>query len=223
MRTIKIPDEKIDLFREWFDANLPTFNDYQWQINKLILKNLYNITEDKYHQTKRGEIKDKEMRKEILSAVSEFGFDKNSMTSPDMNFARGFLPIAIHVDIPDFDTYQDGNTILIPLTFSDKIKTFWWKGNVYEPIFDYWIEKQDWNQRKKVNNISEQYDVTNGFFPKPDVTDYMELDGIGEWFKGNCFSGRRSQPHCSNNFKTSGIEYKDYILIQTTDQHHRDE
>ena len=223
MRTIKIPDEKIDLFREWFDANLPKFNDYQWQINKSILKNLYNITEDRYHQTKRGEIKDKEMRREILSAVSEFDFDKNSMTNPYMNFARGFLPIAIHVDIPDFDTHQDGNTILIPLTFSDKIKTFWWKEKVYEPIFDYWIEKQNWNQRKKVNNISEQYDVTNGFFPKPDVTDYMELDGIGEWFKGSCFSGRRSQPHCSNNFKTSGIEYKDYILIQTTDQYHRDE
>ena len=223
MKTIRIPDEKIDLFREWFNASLSLFDDVAWQTNKTILKNLYNITEDRYYQTKRGEIKNKEMRKEILNAVSEFGFEKNSMINPYINFARGFLPIAIHVDIPDSDTHQDGNTILIPLTFSDKIKTFWWKENVYEPVFDYWVEKQDWTQRKKVNNISEQYNITNGFLPNPDIIDHMELDGIGEWYKGNCFSGRRSQPHCSNNFKTNGIEYKDYILIQTTDQHHRDE
>ena len=223
MKTIRIPDEKIDLFREWFNASLSLFDDVAWQTNKTILKNLYNITEDRYYQTKRGEIKNKEMRKEILNAVSEFGFEKNSMINPYINFARGFLPIAIHVDIPDSDTHQDGNTILIPLTFSDKIKTFWWKENVYEPVFDYWVEKQDWTQRKKVNNISEQYNITNGFLPNPDIIDHMELDGIGEWYKGNCFSGRRSQPHCSNNFKTNGIEYKDYILIQTTDQYHRDE
>ena len=224
METIRIPDEKIDLFREWFDASLPTFNDYQWQVNKPILKNLYNITEDRYHQTKRGEIKDEEMRQEIFSTVAEFGLSKKvDRRNAYMNFARGFLPIAIHVDVPADNIHEDGNTILIPLTFDDRIKTFWWKEKVYEPVFDYWIEKQNWDQREKVNNISEQYDVRNGYFPKPDVTDYMELDGIGEWFKGNCFCGRRSQPHCSNNFKTSGIEYKDYILIQTTDQLHRDE
>jgi hypothetical protein len=217
MKTIKIPNKTIDLFRELFDASLPSFNDFQWQINKDILKGLYNITEEKAPQTLRGEVRNKEIRQEIISALDDLDINRKFLTSSYINFARGFLPIAIHVDIPANSTSEDGDTILIPLTFDDKIKTFWWKNNVHEPIFDYWIEKQDWTKREKINNLREQYDIRNGYFFKQEVIDYMELDGIGEWFKGSCFCGRRSQPHCSSNFKASGIAHKDYILLQTTD------
>lgn len=224
MDSITVPHEKIDQLRKHFDEAYDSLEDAQWQINKELLAKLYNITDkEKVMQTKRGIMKRGTDAHKLVAEILE---PFNIKADPDgwhINYARGFLPIAMHVDIGDNDTNADGDTILIPLTFDDRIKTLWWKGHVYEPVFDWWIEKQDWQNKTKVHNITEQYDLSNGFWRRPEVADYMELDGVGDWFKGNIFRGRRSQPHCSNNFKSSGIEHKDYILIQTTDQAYRSE
>ena len=224
MDSITVPHEKIDQLRKHFDEAYDSLEDAQWQVNKELLEKLYNITgKDKVMQTKRGIMKrGTDARKLVAEILEPF----NIKAHPDgwhINYARGFLPIAMHVDIPEHDTNHDGDTILIPLTFDDRIKTLWWKCHVYEAVFDFWIEKQDWPNKQKLNNISEKYDLSNGFWRKPEIVDYMPLDGIGDWSKGNVFKGRRSQPHCSNNFLTSGISHKDYILIQTQDQDHRSE
>lgn len=224
MDSITVSHDKIDQLRIYFDQIYESLEDAQWQVNKDLLKKVYNITGvDKVMQTKRGLMKHgTEARELVIDLLEPFNI-KASPRGWHINYARGFLPIAIHVDIADYKPHDDGDTILIPLTFDDRIKTIWWKGHVYEPIFDYWVESQDWSKKKKQNSLSEQFDMSNGYWPKPEIVDYMPLDGIGEWSKGNIFRGVRSQPHASNNFKSSGIEYKDYILIQTGGQHHREQ
>lgn len=216
MDSITIPHDMIDRFRSYFDESLNTFDDFQWQNNRKILKNLYNIPKEKDYQSKRGEIKNIGVRTEIVESISEFGISKGLLLGSYMNFARGILPIAIHVDIAE--DKGDGETIIIPLTYDKNIKTIWFKENVFEPIFDYWVESQDFSKRQKVNNLRNEFDMSNAYYHRPEIVDYMEVDGIGDWKKGNVFRGRRSQPHCSNNFRTSGIDFKDYIIIQTGDQ-----
>lgn len=216
MDNITIPHDKIDQFRQYFDESLPNFNDFQWQCNKKILQNLYGIEKEKDYQSKRGEIIDTKIRKEIMTAVENFKIPKKILQGSYMNFARGILPIAVHVDIAE--DKKDGYTIIIPLTFNTKIKTIWFAEKVFEPIFDSWIEAQNFDQREKENNLRQQLDLSNAYYHNPEVIDFLKLDGIGEWTKGNAFRGRRSQPHCSNNFKTSNIDFKDYIIIQTGDE-----
>ena len=60
--------------------------------------------------------------------------------------------------------------------------------------------------------------MSNGWYWQPDIVDYMELDGIADWEKGNAFCLKRSQIHCSTNFRKNGFEYKDYILVQTNNK-----
>ncbi len=216
MDNITIPHDIIDQFRIYFDESLPKFNDFQWQCNKKILKNLYGIDKEKDYQSKRGEIIDKKIRKEIMLAIASFEIPKKILQGSYMNFARGILPIAVHVDIAE--DKRDGDTIIIPLTFNKKIKTIWFNEKVFEPIFDNWISAQNFDTKEKTNNLRNELDLTNAYYHNPKLIDFLKLDGIGEWTKGNAFRGRRSQPHCSNNFKSSGIDFKDYIIIQTGDE-----
>ena len=215
MDTIQIPNDTIDHLRYLFDKAYDSLDDAQWIYNKEQLKKLYGIEGmDRVMQTKRGQPSN-DVQKIIIDAVKEFdspGLEK----SPHINFARAFYPIAIHVDINE--SLEDGNTIIIPLTFNDDIKTLWWKKRVYSPIFDFWVQEQNFFVGKnKVNDLSTRYNLDTGFWPKPEIVDYMEIDGIGDWQKGTAFMGRRSQPHCSTNFLKSGITHKDYILIQTNE------
>ena len=215
MDTIQIPYDTIDLLRDLFDQAYDNLDDAQWITNKEQLKKLYGIEGvDRVMQTKRGQ-PSSDVQKIIIDAVKEFdspGLEKYS----HINFARAFYPIAIHVDINE--SAVDGDTIIIPLTFNEDIKTLWWKGSVYSPIFDSWLHEHNlFEGADKVNNLSTKYNLENGFWPKPDIVDYMELDGIGNWRKGTAFMGRRSQPHCSTNFLKSGMTHKDYILIQTNE------
>jgi hypothetical protein len=217
MDTIQIPYDTIDLLRDLFDQAYDNLDDAQWITNKEQLKKLYGIEGvDRVMQTKRGQ-PSSDVRKIIIDAVKEFdslGLVKYS----HINFARAFYPIAIHVDVPPPPKPQDGDTIIIPLTFNEQIKTVWWKGQVYNPVFDFWLAEQNYfSDKKKLNNLSKTYNLENAYWPKPDIVDYMELDGIGDWRKGTAFMGRRSQPHCSTNFLKSGMTHKDYILIQTNE------
>jgi len=214
MDTIQIPNDTIDLLRNLFDQAYDSLNDAQWIKNKAQLKNLYGIEGvDRVMQTKRGQ-PNKDARKIIIDAVKDF--DSPGLESSHINFARAFYPIAIHVDIQG--SRDDGDTIIIPLTFNKDIKTIWWKGTVYKACFDAWLEEKNFFiDEDKVNNLSSKYELDTGFWQKPDVVDYMQIDGIGDWLKGRAFRGRRSQPHCSTNFLKSGLTYKDYILIQTNE------
>jgi hypothetical protein len=214
MDSIVISNEKILQLRKFFDKAYYNLEDAQWVNNKEQLEKLYNIKNvERKMQTKRGLVKG-DARDLVIECCANFNIDENIITNAHMNFARAFLPIAIHVDIAD--PKNDGDTIIIPLTFDTKIKTIWWKGKITSPIFDDWINAQDWSTKKRVNKLSEEFDLSNGYWSKPEIIDYMDLDGIGEWQRGNVFRGRRSQPHCSTNFLNSGIKSKDYILIQTS-------
>jgi hypothetical protein len=213
MKSIQIPHIRIDELRKKFNEFVPTFNDFQWQTNKFWFKELFNMNEEKGVQTARRTIVGGEEAELLADTLKQFGFKK--LERSFINFSRGFLPIAMHVDVPEGSLEEDGWTIMIPLTFDHRIKTIAFKGKVTEPVFDNWILKQDWTNRKKVNNLREQFDLRSAYYIKPEIIDYMELYGVGDWSKGNAFCFKRSQPHCSTNFKSYGIPYKDYIILQT--------
>ena len=212
----KITDDVHNELIEIFDNNLSKFDDHVWNTRAPMLKELYNINDEKHIQTLRMEIKDPSVRAKIRSIVNLFdGIDN---VDGFMNFCRGYLPIAMHTDVcvnPD-ETVEDGYTIMIPLTVDKRIQTIVWQERMGYPVFDEWADTIHWNNRVKLNNLSEKYNLSNGHWPKPDIVDYMALDDVCQWSKGNAWCFKRSQIHCSTNFKASGIEYKDYILIQTT-------
>ena len=217
MKHIQIPHARIDELRIEFDKHVPLFDDFQWQSNKHYFKKVFNIDQDSGIQTARRRIYGP-VTELVADSVKQFGFDKIERCY--MKFARGYLPIAMHVDVPAHNVEEDGWSIMIPLTFSNHIKTIAFTEKVTEPIFDYWIESQDWTARQKKNNLREKFNLKNAYYDKPEIVDYMEVDGIGDWLKGNVFCFRRSNPHCSTNFRTLGLPYKDYIIIQTDDKLH---
>ena len=218
MDSIRISDDRLKLLRQLFDEAYDTLDDAQWITNQEQLRKVYNIENvDRVMQTKRGQ-PSTSAREFILDCVQEFAKDNHYYKKAHINFARAFYPIAIHVDVPPPPNPQDGDTIIIPLTFNEQIKTVWWKGQVYNPIFDFWLEEQNYfRDKEKLNNIRQTYNLENAFWTNPEVVDYMEVDGIASWEKGIAFRGRRSQPHCSTNFLKSNLTHKDYILIQTNE------
>ena len=213
MKTINIPHDICELFAHSLEENSDKLDIIDWQNNTEILKKLYNINE-KTPQTKRGHVTDSEVRNQVTKVLENLGF-KNGEGQGWMMYSRAFLPTALHVDIAMDDTQADGHTIIIPLTESDKIKTLVFKERTNHPILDYWIEKQDWNSRVKVNNVSTDHNMSHGWWRKPNITDYMDLDGIANWKMGTAFCFRRSQIHASTNFRHDGFPFKDYILVQT--------
>jgi hypothetical protein len=216
MRTTKISNELYEDLIKSLNNNSSNLDIIDWQVNKEILKGLYNIDHDTA-QTQRAIIKDKNIRKQITSVLEDFGFT-NGEGQGWMCYSRAFLPTSLHVDIPQDNVEDDGYTVIIPLTTDPSIKTLVFKEKTNNPILDYWIKKQDWSSREKLNNLSKTYDVSNGWYWQPDIVDYMELDGIADWEKGNAFCLKRSQIHCSTNFRKNGFEYKDYILVQTNNK-----
>jgi hypothetical protein len=216
MRTTKISNELYEDLVKSLNDNSSNLDIIDWQVNKEILKGLYNIDHDTT-QTQRAIIKDKNIRKQITSVLEDFGFT-NGEGQGWMCYSRAYLPTALHVDVPQDNVEEDGYTVIIPLTTDPGIKTLVFKEKTNNPILDYWIQKQDWSSREKLNNLSKTYNVSNSWYWQPDIVDYMELDGIADWEKGNAFCLRRSQIHCSTNFRQNGFEYKDYILVQTNDR-----
>lgn len=213
MKTISVPHDVCDLLVDSLRQNSDKLDIIDWQINTEILKKIYNI-DAKTPQTIRGHVKDLEVRNQVKKIMENFGFeDFNGW----MMYSRAFLPTSLHVDIPMDDTKADGHTMIIPLTYSDKIKTVIFKERTNYPILDYWIEKQDWDSREKVNTISVDYNMSHGWWRRPDITDRMELDGIANWQIGTAFCFRRSQIHGSTNFTQAGFPFKDYIMVQTDD------
>jgi hypothetical protein len=215
MKTINVPHDICELFARSLQQNSDKLDIIDWQINIEILKKLYNINA-KTPQTIRGHVTDSEVRDQVTKILENLGF-KNGDGQGWMMYSRAFLPTALHVDIPMDNTKADGYTIIIPLTNSDKIKTVVFKERTNYPILDYWIEKQDWDSREKVNTVSVDYDMSHGWWRRPDITDRMELDGIANWQIGTAFCFRRSQIHGSTNFTHAGFPFKDYILVQTND------
>jgi len=214
MKTKILSEDFINELRRLFDKHLDKFEISAWQTNQDILKNLFKISDDKHIQTMRHTIKDQSVKNLIASEFKDI-HDEQKIRKAFINYQRGYLPISMHIDIPADNPNENGYTFLIPLTFEKNIQTVAWKQETNGAILDYWIEKINWSNKPKLNNIGKQLDLSNGYFFKPEIVNYIEVDGIGEWFKGNVFGFKRSQIHCSNNFRNYGIPYKDYIVIQT--------
>ena len=157
----KITDDVHNELIEIFDNNLSKFDDHVWNTRAPMLKELYNINDEKHIQTLRMEIKDPSVQAKIKSIVNLFdGLDN---AHGFMNFCRGYLPIAMHTDVcvnPD-NTVEDGYTIMIPLTVDKRIQTMVWQERMGYPVFDDWVNTIDWNNRVKLNNLSEKYNLTN--------------------------------------------------------------
>jgi len=213
MRTIEYPIDIAKEFQLSFAQNQDRLDIIDWQVNEEILKTLYNI-EGKTAQTRRAQVQDPVIRSKIRNILTDLGIDKQKGEGW-MCYSRAFLPTALHVDIPEDDVNENGHTIIIPLTPSDKIKTLVFKEECNSPILDYWIEKQDWDNREKISEISAKHDMSHGWWKRPDIVDHMELDGIGEWKVGTAFCFKRSQIHGSTNFTHAGFPFKDYLLVQT--------
>ena len=127
-------------------------------------------------------------------------------------FSRSFYPVGIHVDV---QKNEKGHTLMIPLTFDNRIKTLVWKETAtgqqdLNSIFHRF--QTDINSFQPQPIMSDHLDLRNCWLGCPPIVDFLELDGMAEWQAGSIFKFDRQQLHASNNYKEF-VEFKDYILI----------
>ena len=128
-------------------------------------------------------------------------------------FARSIYPIGIHTDTNE--TSHNGHTLMIPMTFDDRIKTLVWKETAVgvpalKEIFHRF--QNDIRSFKPQPRISNKLDLRNCWLSPPSIVDFLELDGIASWQAGSIFKFDRKQLHSSNNYREF-VEFKDYVLI----------
>ena len=132
-------------------------------------------------------------------------------------FTRVHHASPIHIDVNANEEHSKGVTLIIPLTFHEKIKTVVWK--------DEFTNKRELTEFKnrfinetrsftKKNSISKKVDISHSTMCGLNMGDVMELDGIAAWRPGNIIVFNRTQAHCSSNF-TTHIPLKDYLLLHT--------
>lgn len=128
-------------------------------------------------------------------------------------FSRSMHPVGIHTDTNEQE--HTGHTIMIPLTFDNRIKTLAWKETAIgqsglDKIFQRFQTDIDSFTRR--SNISQELDLRNCWLGDPTIVDFLELDGMAEWRAGSIFKFERKQLHASNNYKAF-VDFKDYVLI----------
>jgi hypothetical protein len=226
--TAQAPLATVAELRRRFDELWPDFTDLQVQHNTQYLEDIHGIRGvTSWTQTQRRLIEDGATRQLVVAALA--GLEIPKLEKAYMNFARGYLPIPMHVDTdPRHSEPEDGWTCIIPLTQHAGIKTVAFQGTVFHSIFDLWMEQQAWYQRPlehpRRNWLRDHLDFSHVFsggkhcnWQRPELMDLMEVTMVGDWQLGTVFCFRRSQPHCSTNFLRLGLTHKDYILVQTAE------
>ena len=131
-------------------------------------------------------------------------------------FNRVHYPSPVHVDVDE--EYSKGVTVIIPLTFHEKIKTVVWKdefmNNRELTAFKYKFIDEIKSARKK-NSISKEVDISHSMTMHGlNMGDTMEIEGIAAWEQGNIIVFDKTQAHCSSNFITH-LPFKDYLVVHT--------
>lgn len=127
-------------------------------------------------------------------------------------FCRSVYPIGIHSDTPPVQ----GHTIIIPLTFDERIKTIVFDVKMTNEEFAEYSKNfaADPGQFQKKHNLSSEYNLQNCWFGDPCIVDYFDIAGMAGWHKGCVMKFERSRLHASTNYRDI-VNLKDYILIHT--------
>jgi len=192
--------------------NTLKFEEAYFITNSDVLHDLYNSQASRLVQQERVDIRSHPVADVIRNIVNRIL--PNSL-KPDIRilFSRSVYPVGIHTDTSEQE--RTGHTIMIPLTFDDRIKTLTWKETAIgekelNSIFhQFQTNIRSFTRRSK---ISRELDLRNCWLSQPSIVDFLELDGIAEWRAGSIFKFERKQLHASNNYKAF-VDFKDYVLI----------
>jgi len=215
-----VTDSELENIQQQF-ANLKStisFDDrYYLTLTKEEIKDLYKLDSDSLLvQVERTNVSALPVGESIRDIVNKILTEPLDKSTP-IYFARSIYPSGIHVDF-NKDRSFNGETIIIPLTFDERIKTLVWKETVdngHSGVSDLLQRFRD-NIRsfKKYSKLSTKLDLKNCWLGYPSVVDFLELDGMAEWKKGSLFKFKCKQLHASNNYKEH-TAFKDYVLIHT--------
>jgi hypothetical protein len=218
-----ITDEELDFLRYEFDTmkskvDFP-FKTYinkngsiYFEANKIVVGENTFSEEGKFLNWERIKLSD-ELSNKIKNILLR--------NMPDLDdtlvfyFVRSYYPLRIHYD--DNDLRQKGNTMIIPLTFDENIKTVVWKP--YDNINDLEDYKRQFSNNPKIfvptKSVPNEIDLSHCYTGTNKNFVYaLEYDGAASWKKGTVLSFGRMQFHASSNFKSTR-EFKDFVLIHS--------
>jgi len=176
------------------------------------IHDLYNLNEESLIQQERVNIRTYPTADFVRSIVNRI-LPSPLKTITPIYFSRSVYPVGIHTDTNE--TVYQGHTLMIPLTFDDRIKTLVWKETARgQPALNKIFHRFQQNPRSFVRQpkISNKFDLRNCWLDQPSIVDFLELDGLAKWQAGSIFKFERQQLHASNNYRTF-VDFKDYILI----------
>lgn len=209
-----LTDEQLSSLRTQFDqyANTRQLTFKYWVTHKETIKEVFNSDADQLVQQERKDISKAPLGQYVRDLLKSI-FDI-PQTTP-IFVVRSHNPIGLHTDCDDH-TPVNGRTLIIPLTFDDRIVTVIWDKIVSERELNELIKQFAEHPEifEKQNNISEQYKLNNCWFGDPVLTDYLPLGKVAIWRTGTVIEFNRKNIHASNNY-TNFLPYKDYILIHT--------
>lgn len=188
------------------------FNDRYYLTDPTMVHELYNLDSKSLIQQERFDIRNEPVVEFVRAIVNRVLPKPLKPTVPIM-FSRSVYPIGIHTDTDSNNA--DGHTIMIPLTFDERIKTLVWNETAIGPrqldeIFQRF--RDDIKSFRPQSKLSRQLDLRNCWLGYPSIVDFLSLDGIASWRAGSIFQFERQQLHASNNYREF-VDSKDYVLI----------
>jgi hypothetical protein len=206
--------DQILILRKCFDQHVENndLNFKYWITHKDTIKEVFHSDADQIVQQERRDVASKELgnyTRLFLKSIIDIPADTNIWA------VRSHAPIGIHTDSDDV-LYQQGRTIIIPLTFDDRIVTLVWDKVLTQKQLQELFQSfaSDPTNFEKLNNSSQQYQLDNCWFGDPCLTDFLPLLGVAKWQLGTIIEFDRQIAHASNNY-TKFIPFKDYLLIHT--------
>ena len=210
----EVTAEEIEYLQQQFAQLKSTveFNDSYFITSQDTIHDLYNSNAESLIQQKRVDIRTYPVADFVRSIVNRI-LPSPLKTSVHIFFSRSVYPVGIHTDTSERE--PKGHTLIIPLTFDDRIKTLVWKETAVgqsdlEKIFHRF--QNDIRSFTPHPRISNKLDLRNCWLSQPSIVDFLELDGMASWQVGSIFKFERRQLHASNNYREF-VDFKDYILI----------
>lgn len=188
------------------------FDDRYLITNPDEIHELYNSESESLIQQERVSINAYPVAESVRRIVNRILPEPLKPSTPIM-FSRSVYPIGIHTDTDERDCR--GHTIMIPLTFDQRIKTLVWQETaVGVPALNEIFQRfqTDLKSFQPQPRISNKFDLRNCWMGRPSIVDFLQLDGVAEWRAGAIFKFARQQLHASNNYREF-VEFKDYVLI----------
>jgi len=188
------------------------FNDTYLITNPDEIRELYNSESESLIQQERVSVNPYPVAELVRRMVNRILPNPLKDSIPIL-FSRSVYPIGIHTDTDEKNL--KGHTIIIPLTFDERIKTLVWKETALtqKGLNDIFQRFQtDLKSFQPQPRISNKFDLRNCWMGRPSIVDFLQLDGMAPWRTGSIFKFERQQLHASNNYREF-VEFKDYVLI----------